>query len=96
MPIPTRRSYGWQYDKELAFQDGRSISLTAPNGPSQQQVIGAALGVAGLEPSQMGAVEMHGTGTSLGDPIEIGALCTVLMASQPVSQLYGLTHPRQM
>ena len=32
-------------------------------------------------PSHIGAVEMHGTGTSLGDPIEIGALCAVLKAS---------------
>jgi hypothetical protein len=59
-------------------QDGRSSSLTAPNGPSQQQVIRQALLDAGTEPSAMTGVEMHGTGTALGDPIEIGAASAVL------------------
>lgn len=50
-------------------QDGRSSSLTAPNGPSQTKVITAAYGGATME-----SVAMHGTGTPLGDPIEVGAL----------------------
>ncbi len=55
-------------------QDGRSNGLTAPNGPSQQAVIRAALRRAGVAPAEVGYVECHGTGTALGDPIEVQAL----------------------
>jgi len=55
-------------------QDGSSSGLTAPNGPSQQRVILDALENARVSPSEIEYIEAHGTGTSLGDPIEIGAL----------------------
>ena len=55
-------------------QDGASNGLTAPNGPSQQRVISQALASAGLSPSQVDAIEGHGTGTTLGDPVEAQAL----------------------
>lgn len=54
-------------------------SLTAPNGPAQQVVIRASLTAAGLSPGDVGALELHGTGTPLGDPIEIGAISAVLL-----------------
>ena len=47
-------------------QDGRSSSLTAPNGPSQQAAMRAAHTAALLGPTDIGCLEMHGTGTSLG------------------------------
>ncbi|MEW6491282.1 MAG: beta-ketoacyl synthase N-terminal-like domain-containing protein [Cyanobacteriota bacterium] len=59
-------------------QDGQSNGLTAPNGPSQEVVIHQALINAGATPDQISYVELHGTGTSLGDPIEAKALGAVL------------------
>ncbi|MGH2355887.1 MAG: type I polyketide synthase, partial [Chloroflexota bacterium] len=58
-------------------QDGRSNGLTAPNPAAQVDVIRRALAQAGLEPDDITYVEGHGTGTALGDPIEIDALCQV-------------------
>ena len=60
--------------------DGRSSGLTAPNGPSQEAVIKAALTQAGLRPEDLSYVETHGTGTVLGDAIELGALGAVFGA----------------
>ncbi|MBW5422663.1 SDR family NAD(P)-dependent oxidoreductase [Streptomyces sp. BG9H] len=55
-------------------QDGASNGLTAPNGPSQERVIRQALANSALSPADVDAVEGHGTGTPLGDPIEAEAL----------------------
>ncbi|MGZ9235519.1 MAG: type I polyketide synthase, partial [Anaerolineales bacterium] len=57
-------------------QDGASSGLTAPNGPSQEAVIRDALANAGIRPQDVTFVETHGTGTSLGDPIEVQALAS--------------------
>ncbi|MDC3955567.1 type I polyketide synthase [Polyangium jinanense] len=59
-------------------QDGKSQGLTAPNGPSQEQVIRRAFADAGIDPGAVDYVETHGTGTTLGDPIEASALGAVL------------------
>ncbi len=58
-------------------QDGRSSGLTVPNGSAQQEVIRSALRNASVDPREVGYVETHGTGTSLGDPIEVHALNAV-------------------
>jgi acyl transferase domain-containing protein len=55
-------------------QDGCTSGLTAPNGLSQQAVIRQALAKSKIEPSQIDYLETHGTGTALGDPIEVNAL----------------------
>ncbi|MCE2449790.1 MAG: type I polyketide synthase [Candidatus Latescibacteria bacterium] len=52
-------------------QDGTSAGLTVPNEASQERVIEAALLRAGVLPSDVNYVEMHGTGTEVGDPIEL-------------------------
>jgi acyl transferase domain-containing protein/NADPH:quinone reductase-like Zn-dependent oxidoreductase/SAM-dependent methyltransferase/acyl carrier protein len=58
-------------------QDGRSGGLTVPNGPSQQAVIQQALTNSNLQPDQISYIEAHGTGTALGDPIEVNAIAAV-------------------
>jgi len=63
-------------------QDGRSNGLTAPNGPSQQAVIRGALKDAGVSPDAISYIEAHGTGTSLGDPIELNSLKEVLASER--------------
>lgn len=56
-------------------QDGRSSGLTAPNGPAQTQLINQVAEAAGLgKQGGVAVVAVHGTGTPLGDPIEVGAL----------------------
>jgi hypothetical protein len=62
-------------------QAGRSSGLTAPNGPAQTALIRTALAIARLSPQDVGLVSVHGTGTPLGDPIEVGALGQGLAAA---------------
>ncbi|WP_204810199.1 type I polyketide synthase [Mycobacterium riyadhense] len=59
-------------------QDGASGGLTVPNGVAQQRVITEALERAGVVAGDVGYLEAHGTGTSLGDPIEVQAAAAVL------------------
>ncbi|MBF6342830.1 type I polyketide synthase [Nocardia cyriacigeorgica] len=57
--------------------DGRSNGMYAPNGRAQREIIRAAWERAGLTPSVLSYLECHGTGTALGDAVEVGALAEV-------------------
>lgn len=71
---------------------GRANSLTAPNPQAQARLLVKAYTRAGIDPRTVGYIEAHGTGTELGDPIEIsglktafGELCRV-MGDSPVTE----------
>jgi len=55
-------------------QDGSSVGITAPNAKAQASVIVSAWKDAGVDPDTITYIEAHGTGTKLGDPIEIDAI----------------------
>jgi len=57
---------------------GRAHSLTAPNAEAQADVVRQAWSRAGTSPRQAAFIETHGTGTPLGDPIEIGGLNAIM------------------
>ncbi|MBO1415092.1 polyketide synthase, partial [Streptomyces sp. FH025] len=59
---------------------GRSNGFTAPSGSGQAEAVRAALARADLDCGQIGYVETHGTGTSLGDEVELRALSEVFAA----------------
>lgn len=67
--------------------DGRASGLTVPNGSAQQALIRQALQQSQIAPAQVDLIETHGTGTALGDPIEVNALGAVFddrPATQPL------------
>ncbi|MEU1607897.1 SDR family NAD(P)-dependent oxidoreductase, partial [Micromonospora matsumotoense] len=67
-------------------QDGASNGLTAPNGVAQQRVILQALANAGLTSGDVDLIEAHGTGTTLGDPIEAEALIATYGRDRPANR----------
>ena len=56
---------------------GTGVGLTVPNTPALEQVMAAALSDAEVRPSDIDYLEAHGTGTAVGDPIEINAVANV-------------------
>ncbi|OII77756.1 polyketide synthase [Cryptosporidium andersoni] len=74
-------------------QDGKSTTLTAPKGISQQITIQSCLLNANLHPQHIHYVESHGTGTPLGDPIEISALSKVFLKEDGKRRIF---HDREV
>lgn len=58
-------------------QDGRTNGITAPSLSSQMELVRDIYEKYGIDPESIGYVEMHGTGTKLGDPIELEAISAV-------------------
>lgn len=93
---------GWHADTPSATagsaynQAGRSSGLTAPNGPAQSALVRKALAASLVQPHQVSMVSVHGTGTPLGDPIEVGALGQSMAASaqRPASLALGMRRLR--
>lgn len=67
-------------------QDGRSNGLTAPNGLAQEALIRQALANAGVKPAEVSYIDPHGSGTLLGDQIEIKALTAIMSEGRAPDQ----------
>jgi 6-methylsalicylic acid synthase len=67
-------------------QDGRTDGIMAPSQQAQEHLLREAYRDAGVPPESVDYVEAHGTGTRAGDPVEAGALGTVLGAGRPAGQ----------
>ena len=79
----------WAVIKGTAInQDGKSNGFTAPNMSAQVDVIQTALKQAGMHPDDIDLVESHGTGTPIGDPIEIEGLQNAYSKKKKNSPLY--------
>ncbi|MBP2703751.1 polyketide synthase [Microbispora sp. RL4-1S] len=65
-------------DGSAINQDGRSATFTAPNVEAQTRLIASLLAATGLTGADIGYHEAHGTGTPLGDPIEMAAITAAL------------------
>ncbi|MEU7635835.1 amino acid adenylation domain-containing protein [Streptomyces sp. NPDC039016] len=64
-------------DAVAVNNDGRTMGLTTPNPAAQAKVVRRALAAGGRDPEDIGLIEAHGTGTMIGDPIELRALTEV-------------------
>ena len=70
--------------------DGRHKSIYAPRPEGQMRALRRAYQSAGFEPTTVGAIEAHGTGTMAGDPAEFAAINTVFSENNPHKQQIAL------
>ncbi len=70
-------------------QDGASSGLTAPNGAAQTELLKTAWEKSGIGAEEMTYIETHGTGTALGDPIEIKAITDALGSDRKTPMYIG-------
>lgn len=75
---------------ELKF-DGRTNGITAPNGEAQTQLLQNVYRKHGVDPERVGYIVAHGTGTKLGDPIEINALNRAFQSMTNKNQFCAVT-----
>lgn len=71
-------------------QDGSSIGITAPNAIAQAEVIKQAWSDAQIDPETISYIEAHGTGTKLGDPIEIDGITRAFQNYTGKKQFCGI------
>eukprot|EP00931_Biecheleriopsis_adriatica_P064620 TRINITY_DN39371_c0_g1_i1.p1 TRINITY_DN39371_c0_g1~~TRINITY_DN39371_c0_g1_i1.p1 ORF type:complete len:986 (-),score=218.19 TRINITY_DN39371_c0_g1_i1:66-2957(-) len=88
--LPDEREAVWR--GSMVGQNGRSATLTAPNGLSQEEVIWKAIREAKISPTESCVWSCHGTGTSLGDPIEVGAVRKVQNKEERPTTLLVVTN----
>lgn len=69
-------------------QDGRSSGITAPYGPAQEKLIRRVWNRAGVSARDIDYIETHGTGTKLGDAIEISSLANVVGGTDRNKPIY--------
>ncbi len=77
---------GWALNND----GSNKVSYTAPSVDGQAEVIMMAQSLAEVSPDEISYIEAHGTATSLGDPIEIGALTKVFSAKTDNKQFCGI------
>ena len=77
--------HGQTIEAIVSQQDGKSASLTSPNGMAQKLLLTRALAKASTTPLQVQQFEAHGTGTTLGDTVEVGSLVSVILSEQSCS-----------
>ncbi|CAE6972893.1 ppsA [Symbiodinium sp. CCMP2592] len=91
--LPDERDAIWR--GSMVGQNGKSATLTAPNGISQEEVIWKAIREAKISPTESCVWSCHGTGTSLGDPIEVGAVRKIQNKEQRDTTLLVVTNKSQ-
>ncbi|WP_342563155.1 condensation domain-containing protein [Paenibacillus sp. FSL R7-0345] len=71
-------------------QDGTSIGITAPSAAAQANVIAESWAKANIDPKTISYIEAHGTGTKLGDPIEVAGIQQAFQRFTNRKQFCGL------
>lgn len=71
-------------------QDGASMGVTAPNPAAQEELLLKAWKDAGIQPESLLGIETHGTGTKLGDPIEVDGLTKAFARTTKKKQFCAL------
>jgi len=69
-------------------QNGKTNGITAPSGQAQVALLEDLYARAGVDPTELGMIETHGTGTALGDPIEFDALAQALVPEQGAEPIW--------
>ncbi len=77
-------------DGSAINNDGNTMGITTPNPSAQSELIETAIAVANIDPATISYVETHGTGTLIGDPIELNALTKIFNAHSPKKQFCGV------